>query len=438
MFIAIITSLAVQAPPDSVALSLDAAVARALAENPELRARRAEARGAAQLALSATRAFLPSVGVEITGVRTTDPVAVFGMKLRQGVFAGTDLALDALNDPRAFGGFSSGVQVTLPVLAPEGWFGYGAARRAGEAQAAVAERAAGGTVFGVARAYWEVQLAALRVNALDTALAAAHAHERQAEALREQGLVTGLDARLARLQAADVEVRRLAAAAEAQNARSRLLALLALPDTIPLRLTDSLAGDRAGRCGDDGGGHCVAEERGDLRSFDAGARAASLAVKSAWAAQLPQVAAFGSVARHGKQSPWDAGSGDWTVGLGVRWAVFPALAGVGAVRQASAEAAAARARLDAARRQAEVEVAAARRMVAAAGAGLAVAASADQEAQAALDQARLRYRTGAAPITELLDVQTAATQATLSHLTARHDLLLARALLDFAYGANDQ
>jgi outer membrane protein TolC len=122
----------------------------------------------------------------------------------------------------------------------------------------------------------------------------------------------------------------------------------------------------------------------------------------------------------------------------MRWAVFPALSGVAAVRRASADADGARARLEAAERQAQVEAAAARRLLEAARAGAAVAADAAEEAATALEQARLRYRTGAAPITELLDVQAAATHAALTHLSARHDLLLAQALLDFAYGAYDR
>jgi outer membrane protein TolC len=421
---------------DTLRLSLDDAIRQALAQNPSLQAERADARSAGAAALAATRAFLPSLRADVQGLRTTDPVGVFGLKLRQGVFAGGDLTLDALNAPAAFGGFATTLQVELPLLAPEGLFGYAAARRAGEARAAGADRAAGATVMGVTRAYWDVQLAGLRLSTLDTSLAAARAHEAQAEALRAQGVVTGLDARLARLQAADVEVRRLSAAADAENARSRLRALLALPEDAGLVLTDSLRADRVGQCGD--AAACALADRGDLRALRSGAGAAGLAVKGAWAAQLPQVAAFGAVSHHGHEAPWGTGSGDWTVGIGVRWAVFPALSGVAAVRRAQADAFSARARLEAAGRQAQVEAAAARRMVEAARAGAAVAAEAAEEAATALEQARLRYRTGAAPITELLDVQAATTHATLNHLSARHDLLLAQALLDFAYGAYDR
>jgi outer membrane protein TolC len=77
-------------------------------------------------------------------------------------------------------------------------------------------------------------------------------------------------------------------------------------------------------------------------------------------------------------------------------------------------------------------------MLEAASQGARVAGEAAEEAQTALDQARLRYRTGTSPITELLDVQAAATNATLSMLAARRDLLVAHAALDLAYGVYDR
>ena len=67
-----------------------------------------------------------------------------------------------------------------------------------------------------------------------------------------------------------------------------------------------------------------------------------------------------------------------------------------------------------------------------------VAAAAAEEARVALEQARLRYQTGTSSIVELLDVQAAATNATMSELAARRDLLMAHAALDLAYGVFDQ
>ena len=111
---------------------------------------------------------------------------------------------------------------------------------------------------------------------------------------------------------------------------------------------------------------------------------------------------------------------------------------VGSVRAAKAEEVAVRAERNAAFRQAEVEVLQARRMLEAAEQGAVVAGSAAAEAQTALEQARARYTSGTAPITELLDVQAASTNATLSELAARRDLVLAHAALDLAYGVFDR
>lgn len=423
---------------DSLQLSVTDAIARAREHNATLLAARADARQAAAQPLDATRAFLPSLRVEMQGVRTTDPVAVFGLKLRQGVFAGTDLQLDALNDPSAYTGFTTSATIEVPLLAPEGLLGYAALRRAARAGAAGARRVAGATTFLVTRQYWDAQLAQRQVDALDTALTAARAHVDQATALRDQGLVTGLDARLADLRAAELEVRRVAAAAEAANALSRLGALLGLPDDVTIVLTDRLERTPGGVC--DTTSTCDLADRADVAARRLGAEAASLDAKRAWAAQLPQVAAFGNLARRGRSNPWGGanGSGDWTIGIGVRWNVFSALSGIGGVRRTAAARDAARARYEDAQRTARVEARAARRMVTAAQQGVAIASRAHDEARVALDQARLRYRTGTSAITELLDVQAAATTARLNLVTTRHDLLVALAALEFAYGVHDQ
>ena len=427
-----------ESQPTVLRLSLDDAVSRALEANPALRAQQATADARAQLPLQASPAFLPSVSLGLQGMRTTDPVAVFGLKLRQENFAAEDLSLDALNRPDPYSGYNATATVQMPILVPEGLYGFAAARKAAEAEKAGARRASGATRFFTIQAYTGAQLAARQVEALDTALAAVRAHVFQAEAMRDQGLVTGLDARMANLKASEIEVHRVAAEAQAQNALSALRSILALPDSVEMVLTDELGEvSSPSECmGEETA--CSWESRGDLQAFTAGAEAASSGVKKAWASQLPALAAFGSVGHYGKDAPFGNGSGDWTVGIGLSWNPFQGLSGVGAVRAAKAEERAVQAQRESAFRQAELEVLQARRMLEAAQERARVAAAAASEAAVALEQARLRYRTGTAPITELLDVQAATTNATLSELAARRDLLVAHAALDLAYGVFDR
>jgi outer membrane protein TolC len=410
---------------------------RAREFNPTLRAEYADASAVAQGRLEASRAFLPNVRFDVQGIRSTDPVAAFGMKLRQENFAMDDLALDALNRPNPYSGFTSSVTVELPILAPEGLFGFSAARRGAAARSAGTRRAAGATTFLVTMAYWDAQLAARRVETLNDALAAARSHAEQAQAMHAQGMVTGLDSRMARIGAAAVETQLLAATAQAENARASLKTLLAMPDSIQVVLSDSLTGSSNAVCGA-GSSACDINDRGDLEAMRLGSGATSAMVKSAWAKNLPAVALFGTAAHHGGTTPFGEGSGDWTIGIGITWNAFAALSGIGAVNRANAEHDAAQARHEAAERQARLEVTSAERMLAAATERVSVASAADAEGAEALEQARLRYRTGAAPITELLDVQAAATAATLQLLEARRDLFVALAALDFAYGVNDR
>ncbi|HEU5170628.1 MAG TPA: TolC family protein, partial [Gemmatimonadales bacterium] len=268
-----------------------------------------------------------------------------------------------------------------------------------------------------------------------TGIAAARAQAERAEAMHGQGLVSGLDARLARLRAAALEARRLAAAAEAENARGTVRALLALPDTTPLTLSDVLRDAPLDETLPAAAGTAA---RADIQALALGERAAALGVHRAWAQNLPSLAAFGSLAEHSRRAPFGAGSGDWTVGVGLVWRPFVGLAGVGAVARARAERDAAAARREAAERAAGLEIGRAARLHAAALRGLAVATDALGEATEALAQGELRYRTGAAPITEVLDIQAALTNAQLDLLAARHDVLVMRGAYDFANGALDQ
>jgi outer membrane protein TolC len=131
---------------DTLRLSLDQAVARALDANPALLAQEAASEARSQLPLQASAAFLPTVSFGVQGMRTTDPVAVFGLKLRQENFANNDLSLESLNRPSPYSGYSASATVQVPILVPEGLYGFQAARnaaRAGEAQASATRSPAG-------------------------------------------------------------------------------------------------------------------------------------------------------------------------------------------------------------------------------------------------------------------------------------------------------
>ncbi|MDH5804005.1 MAG: TolC family protein [Gemmatimonadota bacterium] len=418
--------------PDTLALSLADAVQLARENNPMVQMADAEARAANQNPAMASQAFLPTVTVSGQGIRTTDPVAAFGLKLRQANFQAQDLALDAMNNPAPYTGFTVGVTIQQPLFAPEGLFGHAAARRAAAAREAGVDRARGMIELETVRAYWGAQLAAGAVATWDAALVAATAHAEQAEALQAQGLVTSLDARLARLRVADLEARRIQSIADRANAVDGIRTLLGIGFDMPITLSDSIVPEVDMGCGED----CSAE-RQDLAAARLALSATELAVKSAWAAQLPQVGAFG-VFEHNANTTSFGGSGHWTIGIGVTWNPFPALSGIGAVRRAQADRDRQFHQLSQLEATARFEKVSAERLREAAQNRVAIAERAFQESIDALGQAEVRYRTGVSSISELLDVEAAHTAARLNMLAARHDLLVADASFEFAIGAFDR
>ncbi len=432
MTIAITLLLSVVTVADTTTLSLQQAINLLRERNPMMAAEQASARAARAGVGMASPAFLPSLTLGVDAVRTTDPVAVFGMKLRQENFQGADLALDPLNRPSPYGGFSFQANLQQPIFSPEGIFGYRAASSQASSMEAMARHVGGVVVSNLVRAYWGTKLSDANVAMLESAHATALAHAEQADALHQEGLTTGLDARLARVGAADIEARLISARANAMNARSTLLAMLDLPGSTHLNLSDPLNVEQQSSCEV---GSCELR-RADIEAAQAAVDASGFAVKQAWSTNLPAVVAFANVATYGQNG--FSGSGDWTVGIAVKWNPFRGTAGTSAIGQARAVRDVHRERLRALTAQSQMAITAAERLLEANRQRHRVARAALVEANEALAQATLRYSTGVSAITELLDVQTARNAAELNLLTAVHDVLVARANIDFAYGVFDQ
>ena len=237
---------------------------------------------------------------------------------------------------------------------------------------------------------------------------------------------------MASVHAAAIDAQRIGSVAEAENARSTVKMLLAIDESTPIELSGDLDEQLVEPQ------TLTESKRRDLDAASFALEAANLNVKRAVGANLPNIGAFGSVAQHSNDSPWGSGSGNWTVGVRLTWKPFAGLSGIGAVQKAKAERDAQAAQLQAATAQATLERVQSERNLKAALDQLEVAVSAEQEAQTAVAQAEVRYRTGMSTITELLDVQTAHTEAALRLLAARYQVVVAESALKFAHGVLNQ
>jgi outer membrane protein TolC len=412
---------------DTLALSLGAAMDRARAGHPQIAAVRAERRGREADSRATLAAYLPSISTEWSLLRTDDPVAVFGSKLRQGRFAATDLALEALNHPSPVSNAAFAVSIEQPLVAPQGWLARRASRAGVAASRLVETRAGQMAAFDALRTYFATQVAAARVEVYDTALAAAGQTLAQIRSLRREGVVTAVDEQLGLARVSELEAARAMAVAGRLTSANRLLVVLGEAPGRPVRLLDPLERPTAA---------VTSANRADLEALRLAVGAEETNVRRAQSHWLPTVGAFGSLAWNQGNFGALAGPRHWTAGVAVRWSPFRGGGEWAALDRARAGRDLAKDQLAAAERSAEAEAQAAAAELEAAEAALAAAERALGHAAEASRIATVRYAGGVATISELLGVRAAESAQRLARLDALYHARLAAAALAVARGGD--
>lgn len=378
-------------------------------------------------ASAALRGFLPTVRLEGGYVGTNEPLSAFGSLLRQRGVTPEAFEPPRLNYPDNIGNVAAATILEQPLINADAWFGRRAALSAAGAARASAEWERSGTAVNVVRGWYGAILAREVTTALDTAFASARAHQRQAESMHRNELVTRSDALLAAVRAGEVEARLLAAEGEADLARTRLaLAIGVPPDSVspPGAELPPAAALRAFVVADtlaaDGG------ERADVRAARLAASAASLDARRATAALLPRVNAFGRLDWNSADAPFGGGE-SWTAGIMVSWTPFSGGAELAERRAAGGRRAVAAAASDAAVAQGALELEAAETAVRVALARMDIAERGVVQSVEAHRIVARKYAGGVATVTDLFDAAAAETAARLAFAEARYQLIIAAA-----------
>lgn len=379
-------------------ISLEDAVAQAGTEALGLAAAEGEAAIAAARARQAGSFLYPHADVAVGVTRSTDPVFAFGSKLRQGVFAQEDLALDALNDPSAISDWATTLDVRWGALDPSRWAGRSAARSAADAAGWSAARTREATELRARMLYWTAVGATARREAAEASEEAAESTLGIFRRREDRGLLTEADRLRAEAEFAAAHAAAVDAERAEREARRDLGVFIGWPsDAVPVPV-DTLAPPAAVATGD-----FEAAERADLKAMEAALEAREAERRAATLSFLPAVQAFGQIAGHGDGVEPD--DDDWTVGVALRWTAF---AGFSRLAERSATEHAERiARLtyQHALRKAVAEVDVADRSVTAAAEATEAALAARRAAERASDLMRRRFEEGLATATDLLQAE---------------------------------
>ncbi|MDX1566266.1 MAG: TolC family protein [Longimicrobiales bacterium] len=415
-------------------LTLDEAIAEALARNGDLEAARARTDAVRAQATSASGFLYPGLQLEAGSVRSDDPVAVFGTKLRQERFSQADFGIDALNRPDPVTDWTAGAGASWRILDPSAWAGRSAARLGARASELELDRRREATVFQTRVLYLQALAAQARVTAAEESLEAARVTREVVGQRESEGILTEADVLQADAEVAGARARFADARRARFEARSRLGVHVGWSgDTLP-RPTDDLLGESALDAPTaDPVAPSDLRRRSDLRAMERISDAAGARVDQAVRSRLPVIETFGRVSTHAPHLSGDR-SANWSVGLQLTWPLFTGFAREGSIDRARALARAAEAEREQRFRDARAEMEEARQTVDAAREGALAAEAAARAAREAQRLVRRRFEEGLTTTAQLLQADARAAEMESRAIGARTSLQIAKARFDFAVG----
>jgi outer membrane protein len=412
-------------------LTLAAAIAKARAANPAVRASQAAEHEAAARVDQAQAGWLPRVDFA-EGVQRGDmPVYVFSTLLSQRRFTEANFAIDSLNNPAPMTNHRASVTLQHALFDPAVQAGVRTARVEVALAAAAHDAADRDQALAATRAFGQALTAAAAHRAAEAAVAAAEEDARRTRDRRTAGLVTdadvlSLDVHVAQMKARAIEAdasRRVALAALNKTMGEPLdreYALDAVPPSPPREETPAALEDLA------------VASRPEARQAALQEQLARVQQAGARQAFLPQVGWQGAYEWNG--ADFSDRAGGWTVGAEVRVNVFRGLsdrARLAETTQAVARAAAARAGAESAIR---LDVRSAWLRLEAARAKMAVGTAAIAQARESRRILRDRYEAGLVGVGDVLRAAQALLEAELQHTSAEVEVVVEAAALDRAVG----
>jgi outer membrane protein TolC len=384
---------------------------------------RARARAAREQRWAGSAFLFPRLFAEAGAVRSDDPVAAFGARLRQGAFTQEHFDPARLNTPGPLTDWSGALGAEWAPLDPSAISGRSAATFEADAAARGAEWAVRAAVFRAEALYLGSVGATGRLNAALAALEAAEATLRRVELRVSEGSLTDADAMQARAAVQAGRTRAIEAERSLADTRERLAVALGwAPGRIPVP-TDTAFTEADARIRDPG-------RRPDLEASALGARAAEERAREASLSRLPTVRGFARLESHAPSATSDWRS-DWTAGFVVSVPLFTGFEVTARERAATAVAEASRLEHELSLRQARADVAAATRGLDAARQGARAADAAWAAAEEAARLMRLRFDEGLITTAELLSTEAIEADLRTAAVDARLGLRLASARLAF-------
>ena len=415
-------------------LTADAAVQRALEENPTILAARQQRTAASSSIRQARADWFPVVQGEARYRRLSDNVD-YTVDFPGAPSGGSQPVTFA---PAILNRYSARASVEQPVFT-----GFRVANQIEAAQSqtkaarAQVESTKNEVAFATRRAYWRLYEAKARAEAATDALRQIERRLTDVRNQREAGMATDTDVLRVQARRDRVRIEKIQARNAVQSARHTLNEELGRPLDAPVVLSDTVTVDSVAH----DPGRLVrraTDRRPDLRALRQTVEARAAEVDVAQSGWFPQVALTGSYlyARPNEQlfPPEDRFQGTWDVGVSLSWRLSTGGGTDAATDRAQARRLQARYELQDRRQAVRVEVRTQVQNMEQARRAVIAAETSVQSARAAYRAVQSRADAGMAVVSDLLDAERALREARARLAAAQADYALAQAALDRAVG----
>lgn len=412
-------------------LTLEQAVAAALANNAGMKAARAGERESTARAAEAAAAYLPRVDYVEAWQRGNNPVYVFGSLLTQQRFTAANFDLNALNHPESLTNHHGAFVVEQPVFDSARLAGIRSAGIGREIARQMVSETRADIALGATRAYGGVLQAVAGRKAAEAAVESATDDLARTRQRRDAGLVTEADVLSLEVFRAGMEERRIRAASGETIARAQLNQVMGVPLDKAFAVSEPApVAARPVALADDESS--ALKNRPQVRRAESQVALAAVATTAAKAAFLPQVYFQGMYERNG--NGFTDRSSSWLVAGQLRFNLFAGLGDAARLRAATAAETRAGAERDNALDSVRVEVRAARAELEGAVAREAVGRTVVLQARESQRIIRDRYDSGLAGVSDVLRAATAVLDAEALRISSIVDVMVGRAALDRATG----
>jgi len=303
----------------SIQLSLDTVVTKAIENNWQVKKSEAQLGMAKGDLMQANAAFLPNINVSETFINTTDPLNVFGFKLKQEVVSASDFNPMLLNDPEGIDNFTTRIAVEQPILNFDAFAGRGAAASNKKATELNLQWTKNLIALKAKHLYFNLQLANEQKVALENSKKALDENYKVTQNLYEEGLIQKVSLLDMELRMNGIETKILETENQINAVNLELTHFLGLDINSKIIPTDSIQDFT--KVNIEQAANKVSEDRSDLQALSLQLKATNRMLNSSKMSFLPRLNAFGSY-EWNEDKAFGTLANNYMVGAKLEWDIF--------------------------------------------------------------------------------------------------------------------